>query len=179
MGQLTKAKTHSRTRRYRGGFTFVELMVSLALLGVLLAVASRYYGQAITKTIAADALGFTAAERNHVQEYFAVTGRWPQRAREQEERDPRWYPTVEVDNGTVTMRFSDEKANRLNGSRLSFRPVTLRDGEGATLYWQCGPGPLNENFEPVGADRTDLPAQNRITDCREPISHSESKTIHE
>lgn len=165
------------------GFSFIELLVALAVLGLLLAVSSDYYGQAITKTIGLEAFTASSAERNHVQEHYSITGRWPEHALPAAptgsyDNGPV-NPTVLTDNGAVTARFLDDKARRLGGSDLGFRPLTRRNGEGMTLRWHCGPGALDDRYEPSGPDRTNLPKAHRTAACRSPLPTPKLKTAHE
>jgi len=61
---------------YRG-FTIVELMIVVAVIGVLAAISVPLYNDYLSRSKVSEAIQLTAGTRIPMQEYLATWGRWP------------------------------------------------------------------------------------------------------
>ena len=59
------------------GFTIVELMIALAIVGILASIAIPAYSGFVAKARLSEALGFSRVAKSGVAEYYAQTGRLP------------------------------------------------------------------------------------------------------
>ena len=59
------------------GFTLIELMIVVAIVGVLAAIAIPAYQDYIVRAQAAEALEMLTGTKQPLAEYYAETGRWP------------------------------------------------------------------------------------------------------
>lgn len=61
---------------YRG-FTIVELMITVAIIGVLAAISVPLYNDYISRAKVSEAITLTGGTRIPMQEYLGTWGRWP------------------------------------------------------------------------------------------------------
>ncbi len=150
------------------GYTLAELMLVVAIIGVLIAIASRNYEVAIIKTITAEALSVSVGSRLQVHEHYAVTGHWLSKAESQDEEDLTSNQLLfDIQRGAVTVRYPEYRRERLGGTELTLRPV-IRGGDGGmALEWLCGYTPAPTGLEAQGPNRTNIPRGHLIGLCRE------------
>lgn len=62
----------------RGGFTLIELMIVVAIIGILAAIAIPAYMNYMTKTKFIEGLNLVGGMKTPALEYNLVTGKWPE-----------------------------------------------------------------------------------------------------
>lgn len=153
--------------RHARGFTLVELLTVVAILGLLVAVALRLYQPATAKASVVDGFAGGSEARMRVHEHYATTGRWLDVGAEKrvEEDDP--YPHMaSIDQGAVSVAFAADHVKRLGGDTLTLRPAVRPRGEGMALVWVCGSAAIPGGLVAQGEDQTDIPVGGLPGLCR-------------
>jgi type IV pilus assembly protein PilA len=65
-------------RRFQEGFTLIELMIVVAIIGILAAVAVPAYQDYIARAQVSEAVSLSAGTKTPLSEYFNQFGIWPQ-----------------------------------------------------------------------------------------------------
>ncbi len=65
------------TLRVQYGFTLIELMIVIAIIGILAAIALPAYSDYLARTQATEALKVTEGIKNDLGVYYWETGHWP------------------------------------------------------------------------------------------------------
>ncbi|EPI1442960.1 pilin, partial [Neisseria gonorrhoeae] len=135
------------------GFTLIELMIVIAIVGILAAVALPAYQDYTARAQVSEAILLAEGQKSAVTEYYLNHGEWP------EDNDKagvasastikgKYVQKVEVTNGVVTATMASTGVNKeIQGKKLSLW-AKRQDG---SVKWFCGQ-PVQRAADAVTAD---------------------------
>ncbi|EPI7530468.1 pilin [Neisseria gonorrhoeae] len=114
------------------GFTLIELMIVIAIVGILAAVALPAYQDYTARAQVSEAILLAEGQKSAVTEYYLNNGIWPENNGAAGVASPtdikgKYVKSVTVTNGVVTADAKD--ANKIETKHL---PSTCRDESSAT-----------------------------------------------
>ncbi|EMT1029116.1 pilin, partial [Neisseria gonorrhoeae] len=140
------------------GFTLIELMIVIAIVGILAAVALPAYQDYTARAQVSEAILLAEGQKSAVTEYYLNHGKWP------EDNDKagvassssikgKYVKQVEVKNGVVTAEMASTGVNKeIQGKKLSLW-ARRQDG---SVKWFCGqPVTRNAGNDDTVADAKD------------------------
>ncbi|HFB1935262.1 TPA: pilin, partial [Neisseria gonorrhoeae] len=122
------------------GFTLIELMIVIAIVGILAAVALPAYQDYTARAQVSEAILLAEGQKSAVTEYYLNNGEWPK------DNDSagvasaskiigKYVKQVEVKNGVVTAQMASSNVNKeIQGKKLSLW-AKRQDG---SVKWFCG-----------------------------------------
>ncbi|EMS5418873.1 pilin, partial [Neisseria gonorrhoeae] len=122
------------------GFTLIELMIVIAIVGILAAVALPAYQDYTARAQVSEAILLAEGQKSAVTEYYLNNGEWPK------DNDSagvasaskiigKYVKQVEVKNGVVTAQMASSNVNKeIKDKRLSLW-ARRQDG---SVKWFCG-----------------------------------------
>ena len=150
------------------GFTLIELMIVVAILGILAAIAIPAYQDYTIRAKVAEGLSLATAAKTAVTETYAAIGSWPSTNAAAALADPgeitgKWVRQVELGpNGLITITYKTLGAD-VTGNTLALAPVT----HGGSIEWVCGRGtPGSGTLVADPASGTSLEDQYLPANCR-------------
>ncbi|MBH5831399.1 pilin [Neisseria meningitidis] len=137
------------------GFTLIELMIVIAIVGILAAVALPAYQDYTARAQVSEAILLAEGQKSAVTEYYLNHGEWPSNntsagVASSSKIKGKYVKEVEVKNGVVTATMlSSGVNNEIKGKKLSLW-AKRQDG---SVKWFCGqPVKRDANATDVAAD---------------------------
>ncbi|HEZ6530388.1 TPA: pilin [Neisseria meningitidis] len=123
------------------GFTLIELMIVIAIVGILAAVALPAYQDYTARAQVSEAILLAEGQKSAVTEYYLNHGKWPGDnsdagvASTPSDIKGKYVKSVEVKNGVVTAEMKSTGVNKeIQGKKLSLW-AKRQDG---SVKWFCG-----------------------------------------
>ncbi|HFA1841040.1 TPA: pilin, partial [Neisseria gonorrhoeae] len=122
------------------GFTLIELMIVIAIVGILAAVALPAYQDYTARAQVSEAILLAEGQKSAVTEYYLNNGEWPK------DNDSagvasastikgKYVESVTVANGVVTATMKSDGVNKeIQGKKLSL----WAKRENGSVKWFCG-----------------------------------------
>ncbi|HFA1686887.1 TPA: pilin, partial [Neisseria gonorrhoeae] len=141
------------------GFTLIELMIVIAIVGILAAVALPAYQDYTARAQVSEAILLAEGQKSAVTEYYLNHGIWPKDndkagVASSSSIKGKYVKEVEVKNGVVTATMLSSNVNKeIKDKRLSL----WAKRENGSVKWFCGQ-PVTRNDaanDDVAADTAD------------------------
>ncbi|HGN7023320.1 TPA: pilin, partial [Neisseria gonorrhoeae] len=122
------------------GFTLIELMIVIAIVGILAAVALPAYQDYTARAQVSEAILLAEGQKSAVTEYYLNNGKWPEDngaagVASSSSIKGKYVKEVEVKNGVVTAEMKSDGVNKeIKGKRLSL----WARRENGSVKWFCG-----------------------------------------
>ncbi|CWN96184.1 fimbrial protein (pilin) [Neisseria meningitidis] len=123
------------------GFTLIELMIVIAIVGILAAVALPAYQDYTARAQVSEAILLAEGQKSAVTEYYLNHGEWPANnssagvASVSTDIKGKYVKEVEVKNGVVTATMASSNVNNeIKGKKLSL----WAKRQAGSVKWFCG-----------------------------------------
>ncbi|EMS5512563.1 pilin, partial [Neisseria gonorrhoeae] len=122
------------------GFTLIELMIVIAIVGILAAVALPAYQDYTARAQVSEAILLAEGQKSAVTEYYLNHGEWPENNTSAGVASPsdikgKYVESVTVTNGVVTAKMLSSGVNKeIKNKKLSLW-ARRQDG---SVKWFCG-----------------------------------------
>jgi len=155
----------------RGGFTLMEMLVVISIIGILALIAApSYMDQMIRKQIV-DAVPLADIAKAPVAAAWATVQTLP--------RDNvaaglpvadkivnNFISSVTVQDGAIQIVFGNNVNSAIKGKILSIRPAVVEDAPVVPVTWVCGHAAAPAKMTVRGEDKTNVPTGYLPLNCR-------------
>lgn len=119
------------TRRLKNGFTLIELMITVAIVGVLGSVAIPSYQDYVARSQVAEGLSLLSGSKIEVGEYFANNGNLPSAL--QTRNLGKFIDELYIEDDLIKATFSSKSNNKISGKYVA---LTIDDSSN-NLKFNC------------------------------------------
>jgi len=152
------------------GFTLIELMIVVAIIGIMATFALPSYQERIIKTQIQEGLEIAAPVKAAEAQYYAKYKRLPADNASLGLPAPdkfvgNYVRRVEVENGAIHITFGNRINRNASGKKLTLRPAIVEDAPIVPIAWVCAKAKVPEGMNALGGNATDLPDHLLPLDC--------------
>jgi type IV pilus assembly protein PilA len=141
-------------KKVQQGFTLIELMIVVAIIGILAAIAIPAYSDYTIRAKVSEGLNLASAAKSAVSEYRISQGTWPAdnaSAGLSGTITSKYVRSVIVDtpggSGRITVTFTNTLDTDVGAKTMRF-VGTMGTGN-ATVDWACSEGDLDDKYRPA------------------------------
>ena len=128
-------------KKIQQGFTLIELMIVVAIIGILAAIAIPAYQDYTIRAQVSEGMSLASAAKTAVAESFLNLGEAPAdrpaagMSDTATDTQGKYVESVEVENGTITITYGNEANAVIDGETLAITPYETED---LSVVWRCG-----------------------------------------
>ena len=167
-------------KKVQKGFTLIELMIVVAIIGILAAIAIPAYQDYTIRSQVTEGLNLAGALKAAVAETYAQTGEWPadlvaagvvDSANAPTPPSGKYVTQVLIETGTIHITYGGQANQNIAAGILSLVPKVSENDD---VVWLCGyndgtnmnPAPLDPGSGASAAGTTDVIAKYLPQSCR-------------
>lgn len=153
------------------GFTLIELMIVVAIIGILASIALPSYQNYVTRAQVAEGITLADQLKPAILEFYRDRGRWPVDNAEAGLPEANrllgnYVQGMEVADGAIHVRFGHYVNQSLEDRILTLRPLYVPDSPLSPVSWGCGSREPPPGMAGQGDDQTDVEAVHLPGVCR-------------
>ena len=143
------------------GFTLIELMVAIAIIGILATITMPSLIISRQRSEVAEAMRMAEPVRDDVTAYYSYHISFPSDNTEAGVPEPELLignriTRMEIEDGAIHITLGNKISKALRGKILSLRPAIVTGSPESPISWLCGADTAVTGMEAVGKNKTDL-----------------------
>jgi type IV pilus assembly protein PilA len=153
------------------GFTLIELMIVVAIIGILASISLPAYQDYTTRAKIAESIVLVSELKPNVVSYYRAKSRFPA------DNTQAGIPAsqyiignhvrgVSVKNGAIHIELGNKVPPDIEGKILTLRPIVVIGSPESPISWLCGNGEVPTGMQAIGDNLTSLEGKHLPAACR-------------
>jgi type IV pilus assembly protein PilA len=155
----------------RNGFTLIELMIVIAIIGILTTMAIPSYQDRIIRTQVEEGFKLALFVQDGVDAFYRHHGRMPEDNREAGLPDAdkiigNYVTAIQVQSGVVNIRLGNRINKHADAKIISIRPALVKGEKRVPITWIYGYASIPEGMVAKGDNQSTILARHLPVRCR-------------
>lgn len=155
----------------KNGFTLIELMIVVAIIGILASIAIPAYQDYTMRAQVVESFSITGELKLSIKDYYKHHGVFPTDNLQAAVPDAHhlignYVTRVDVVEGAMHVTLGNYAHKLLQDQVLTIRPIFVSESPSSPIAWTCGYREPPKGMEAVGEDKTTLDLKHLPAACR-------------
>ena len=155
----------------KNGFTLIELMIVIAIIGVLSTIALPTFQDRVIRAQVSEGIALAEFVRQSVGAHYSRNKTMPKNNAATGMPDSglivgNYVSGVTVTDGAIVITFGNRSNRHLSGKKLALRPAVVEGHPIVPIAWVCGNASVPDKMKVLGENDTTLPGPHLPIECR-------------
>jgi type IV pilus assembly protein PilA len=158
-------------KRSHSGFTLIELMIVISIIGILATMALPSFQDRIIRTQVKEALNLATVAQTAIEDFYKSKRSFPQNNAaaglpEPEKIIGNYVSSVNTSAGVINVTLGNRINKNVAGKILSVRPAIVKDAPVVPIAWIYGYASVPQGMTVVGTNNTNISPRHLPVNCR-------------